>query len=179
MKSVRLLLMVGGMASLVACVPRREAPPPPAQQPQGTPRPMPVPPPPPPPADWRDLALTPGGWIYRSEGARTQALFGPASSEAHFAIRCDRSDRQVSLWRGGTSSGELMTVRTSYGARNLPLSGQPGQLPYVYATVPASDRLLDEMAFSRGRFTIEVPGQPMLVIPAWPEAARVVEDCRA
>jgi hypothetical protein len=34
------------------------------------------------------------------------------------------------------------------------------------------------MVFSRGRFTVEVPGAPMLVIPAWPEPARVIEDCR-
>jgi hypothetical protein len=42
----------------------------------------------------------------------------------------------------------------------------------------ARDPLLDQIAFSRGRFTIEAPGAAMLVIPAWPEAARVIEDCR-
>jgi hypothetical protein len=72
-----------------------------------------------------------------------------------------------------------MTVRTSYGARNFPLSVQAEPMAYVYTSLPASDRILDQIAFSRGRFTVEVPGQPMLVLPAWPEPARVVEDCRA
>ena len=180
MKSVRAVLVLGSVAALIGCVPKRETPPPPVQQPQASPRPRPVPPPPPPPpADWRDMALTPGGWVYSNQGGTSQALFGAANSEAQFTVRCDRTRRQVSLWREGRTGGNMMTVRTSYGARNLPLSVQAEPLPYVYAVLPASDRLLDQIAFSRGRFTIEVPGLPMLVIPAWPEPARVVEDCRA
>jgi len=38
--------------------------------------------------------------------------------------------------------------------------------------------LLDAIAFSRGRFSVEAAGTARLVIPAWPEAARVVEACR-
>jgi hypothetical protein len=34
------------------------------------------------------------------------------------------------------------------------------------------------MAFSRGRFMVEAQGMATLVLPAWPEPARVVEDCR-
>lgn len=180
MKLVRIGLVLGSVALLVACVPRREPPPPPVQdQPRPTPRPAPVPPPPPPPADWRDIALTPGAWVYNADGGTTQALFGPARSEAHFVLRCDRARRTVSLWREGAPSGNMMTVRTSYGARNLPVSVQAGPLAFAYTALPASDRLFDQIAFTRGRFTIEVPGRPMLVIPAWPEPARVVEDCRA
>jgi hypothetical protein len=179
MKSVRAGLVFAAVSLLVACVPRREPPPPPVQEQRPTPRPAPAPPPPPPPADWRDIPLTPGSWVYSSQGGTTQALFGPANSEANLIIRCDRARREVSLWREGLTSGNMMTVRTSYGARNLPLSVQAGPLAYVYASVPASDRLLDQIAFSRGRFTVEVPGRPMLVIPAWAEPARVVEDCRA
>jgi hypothetical protein len=116
--------------------------------------------------------------VYRNEGATSQALFGPASSEASFVVRCNRARRQVTLSRQGSSSGNMMTVRTSFTARNLPVAAQAEPLPSVSATLPASDRFLDSIAFSRGRFTVEVPGQPMLVIPSWPEPARVVEDCR-
>ena len=42
----------------------------------------------------------------------------------------------------------------------------------------AYDPLLDAIAFSRGRFTVESESGAMLVLPAWPEPARVVEDCR-
>jgi hypothetical protein len=181
MKSVRAVLVLGSVAVLIGCVPKRETPaPPPVQQPQASPRPRPAPPPPPPAAaDWSLVALTPGAWVYSNQGGTSQAQFGAANSEAQFSVRCDRGSRQVSLWREGRASGNMMTVRTSYGARNLPVSLQAEPLPYVHATVPASDRLLDQIAFSRGRFTVEVPGQTMLVIPAWPEPARVVEDCRA
>jgi hypothetical protein len=71
-----------------------------------------------------------------------------------------------------------MTVRTSSTARSLPVSVQAEPLPSASVGLTATDRLLDEIAFSRGRFTVELPGTPMLIIPAWPEPARVVEDCR-
>jgi hypothetical protein len=42
----------------------------------------------------------------------------------------------------------------------------------------ATDPLLDAIAFSRGRFAVEAPGLPTLILPTWPEPARVVEECR-
>jgi hypothetical protein len=178
MKSARVWMMLGAAAMATACVPQREAPPPP-EQPQPTRIPPPAPPaPPPPPADWRDIPLTGGAWYYRNEGAVSQALFGPPQSEASLIVRCDRARRQVTLSRAGIATGNMMTVRTSSGARNFPLSVQAEPLPYVSAALSSNDRFLDGMAFSRGRFTIEVPGTTMLVLPAWPEPARVIEDCR-
>ena len=178
MKSARIGLLLGLLAA-AACVPKREAPPPPQpERPAPTPRPTYQVPPPPPAADWRDLPLTPGAWFYRNESGSSLALFGPANSEASFTVRCDRARRLVTLSREGITSGNMMTVRTSSGARNLPLSVQTEPLPYVSGSLNANDRFLDSIAFSRGRFTVEVPGAPMLVIPAWPEPARVIEDCR-
>ena len=177
MMSVRKVALIVSLGALAACVPQREAPPP--QQPQAQPpQQQRLPPPPPAPQDWRDIPLTGGSWFYNNEGGTTQALFGPPNSEALFIVRCNRSARQVTLLRAGPATGNVMTIRTSSSARNLPLSVQAEPLPYVYSTVAASDPILDAMAFSRGRFTVEVPGTPMLVIPAWPEPARVVEDCR-
>ena len=68
-----------------------------------------------------------------------------------------------------------MAVRTSFGARSLPVERLP---EYATATLAARDPFLDNMIFSRGRISIEVAGSPMLVLPSWAEAARVVEDCR-
>lgn len=178
MKSVRHLALLGVAAAVTACVPQ-QAPPPPQPKPrQLPPRPL-LPPPPPAARDWRDMPLTPGNWYYRNEPTVSQALFGPANSEANFIVRCEKARRQVTLWREGLTSGNTMTVRTSFTARNVPATVQREPLPYVIATVAARDPALDSMVFSRGRFTIEAPGLPMLVIPAWPEPARVVEDCRA
>jgi hypothetical protein len=180
MKPLRLFLLAGGLAAAAACVSKREAPPQPEPQPPVRQPAQQLPPPPPPAAeDWRDAPLTPGGWYYRDEGTTSQALFGVPNSEGSFIVRCDRAARRVTLSREGVTTGNTMTVRTTSVARNLPLSVQSEPLAYVSGAVSASDRLLDAIAFSRGRFTVEVPGLPMLVLPAWPEPARVVEDCRS
>lgn len=160
-----------------ACVPKREAPvPQPRPQPpvQTAPTPQPLPPPAP-RGDWRDMPLTAGGWQYSAGGQTSQAAFGAFGGQAAFLVRCDRVRRQVSLGREGATAPGTMTVRNSFTARNLPTSVQAG---YAWAPLSANDRLLDGLAFSRGRFAIEMPGTAMLVIPTWPEPARVIEDCR-
>jgi hypothetical protein len=174
MRSAGGFWMVGALALLAACVPQPSSPPPPP------PAPAPVPPPiaPAPRAtDWRDLPLSRGAWAYRSDASGSEAMFGP-SARPSFALRCDRARREIALMRDGLTSGNVMTIRTSSGARNFPLSVRTEPTPIVTATVSPSDRFLDSMAFSRGRFTVEVPGTARLVIPAWPEPARVIEDCR-
>jgi hypothetical protein len=179
MKAGRFIAL-GALVLAAGCVPRPEAP---------APAPVPVRPPPPPPAapspppvaaapDWGDIPLTPGGWFYSSDNEGSQALFGPASSEARFIVRCDRSQRRVILSRVGAATNSQMAIRTSFGARNLPVAVQSGSLAYSRANLPASDPFLDSMVFSRGRITVEAGGLPMLVIPSWPEPARVIEDCR-
>jgi hypothetical protein len=127
--------------------------------------------------DWRDLPLTPGDWVYsRDSSGGSQASFGSANSEASFVLRCDAAARQVTLSREG--AGAALHIRTSTSERTLPATARTEPLAYLSAALPASDRLLDEMVFSRGRFTVETEGLARLVIPAWAEPARVVEDCR-
>ena len=71
-----------------------------------------------------------------------------------------------------------MSIQTSFGVRSLPLAAVGGAPAHAGAALAATDPWLDAMAFSRGRFTVGVAGLDLLVIPAWPELARVVEDCR-
>jgi len=162
--------------ALAACVPK------PAPQPE-PPRPQPQPPvvrpvPSTPPANWVDAPLTPGAWSYRSVAGGSEASFG-GGAEPLFVIRCDAGRRQVSLARPGAGVTDyLMQLTTTYGTRNLTVSQEREPRMAVAATLPAADRQLDAIAFSRGRFMVEVPGLPRLIIPAWPEPARVVEDCR-
>ena len=159
MRKTALIAGAAALALLAGCASK------PAPQPAPAPVPVPPPPPPAPPppiADWRDIALSPGDWRYSEEGA---ARFG--ADGAGFTIRCDRPGRQVVLAReGGTGA---MIVRTSAGVRSFASAS---------AALPVSDAFLDAIVFSRGRFTVEVAGLPMLVMPSWPEPARVVEDCR-
>jgi hypothetical protein len=147
------------------------APPPPQ------PRPAP-PPPPPPPAptvkDWRDAPQTTGNWRYEAGTAR----FGPGESTL-FAMTCNRAGGTISLIRTGASTVALpMTVATSTQTRPLSAEPAPQGQPYLITALPARDPLLDAMAFSRGRFSVEVNGLPTLYLPAWAEVGRVIEDCR-
>ena len=115
--------------------------------------------------DWRDLPLTAGDWRYAQDAAGSSASFGNAVT-----IRCIRATRMITLSRTG-ATGAALTVQTSYGRKDLPAAGG-------VATLNASDPLLDQIAFSRGRFTVEAAGTSIVVMPTWAEPARVVEDCR-
>lgn len=131
--------------------------------------------------DWIDWPLTAGDWSYASEARGSVARFGPRDA-ALFAIRCDRTARRIELARPGMLEGDrsaTMTIRASAGAASYPVSNSANAPGYVAAMLTASDPQLDRMIFSRGRFVVEVNGAPEpLVLPAWPEVARVVEDCR-
>jgi hypothetical protein len=163
MRAITLGVTLAALA-MAGCATREPAPVAPAPRPEAAP---PAPPPaPPPPQDWRDVALTPGDWVYRSEPPGSAAQFGVGAPA--FVLRCDAAARQVVLERSGAATGARMTVRTSFGERSIPAG----------SALPAADPFLDQIVFSRGRFTVAAEGLPMLVIPSWPEPARTIEDCR-
>jgi hypothetical protein len=88
-------------------------------------------------------------------------------------MRCTEA-RQIVLMRPGVAGGAL-TIVTSFGERAIAGSGGPGQ---ATATLAASDPLFDQMVFSRGRFLVRTERGGDLILPAWPEPARVIEECR-
>jgi hypothetical protein len=159
-------------AALAACVPRTMAPAPrPAPPPAPAPPPPAAPPPAPaPPVAWQDGPLSPGDWTYERRGDPRAAFGAP---DPVFVVGCTAA-RQVSLARVDGAGGQTLAIRTTFGERSFPVA-QPSATIVVLA---ASDPLLDEMAFSRGRFLVRTGGQPDLILPTWPELARVVEDCR-
>ena len=155
------LAALGVFALLAACASRPDpAPAPRIAQPQVV-APPPVLPAPPTSSDWRDLDLTAGTWFYDGVSARFLASDGAA-----FALRCDSAARRILIEREG-ASGEMI-IRTTEVERRF---------ADVRAPLPAGDPFLDAIVFSRGRFTVEAAGGRM-VIPAWPEPAKAVEDCR-
>ena len=160
--------------SLAGCVaPPAEPPPPP-------PSPAPGPPPPRPAplaADWRDWAPTPGTWRYERDARGSRALFGAIGSDAALVLRCDLAPRRMFLSRAGTATAPL-TVRTSSMTKALAVQPTGGPGTYLAAEIAPRDGLLDAMAFSRGRFVIEQAGASLLVVPAYAEIGRVIEDCR-
>lgn len=109
------------------------------------------------------------------EGNQSVARF----SGGLLALRCDLASRTVTLARAGGARGQVpMTVTTDSLERPLMGIVQPGSPPVITVTFGANDPLLDAMAFSRGRFSLETAGLPTLYVPSWPEISRVIEDCR-
>lgn len=155
-------LLALGLAACTTTPPPRPAP---------RPAPLPVQPrpaaPAAPPTDWRDIPVTPGGWSYARDAAGSSASFTEAGGAVDFVMRCDSATHRVGLTRPGATGSILIT--TSYAPMRWPAS------PVMLA---ASDLFLDRIAFSRGRFTVESAGTARLVLPAWAEPARVIEDCR-
>ena len=186
--------LILAMPLLVACVPPGAIPDPvsapdplPAAQ-QLAPRPAPRAPAPTPPrptarpaatpsstvqAAWADAALSPGRWIYQpARGSGSRALFGPVNAPS-FQVAC-APGRSLNLTRSGAAGGAL-TIRTTSTLRTLPGARSAQGLS---VQLPAGDPLMDAIAFSRGRFAVEADGLEPLIVPAWAEPARVVEDCR-
>ena len=162
------------LVAACAAVPKPLPQPVPVPVPAPKPRPAPVPA----PADWRDAPQTPGDWRWLISGGNSVASFGrPGTLLA--MLTCDQPSRTVLLARAGNAAGAVpMTVRTTFGQRPLTSDPTAGKSGWIAARLTSRDGLLDQIAFSRGRFTLEVAGQPALYLPAWPELSRVIEDCR-
>lgn len=125
--------------------------------------------------NWRDAPITPGTWTWSRSGGQSVASF----ANGELALVCDRSASAVTLLRRGHSDATvpatiLTTIRT-LPAQAIPIDRLP---PHVAITFAPRDAALDAMAFSRGRFAVEVQGLPAIIVPSWPEVSRVIEDCR-
>lgn len=110
----------------------------------------------------RGVPTMPGQWSYARTADGSEARFGSL-----FAIRCVAASRLVVL-RRTDGAPTALTIVTDTVTRAIPASG----------TLGAADPLLDAIAFSRGRFIVTGGSAAPLVLPALPEAARSIEDCR-
>jgi hypothetical protein len=119
-----------------------------------------------------------GSWIYAPHAGGSTATFVNAANQPQLVMTCARATRQVTVSRPAAGAAPFILVWTSSETRNLPSSWNPAT-GRLNAALSAYDRLLDAMAFSRGRIGFSALNLPVLVVPTWAEVARVVEDCRA
>jgi hypothetical protein len=77
-------------------------------------------------------------------------------------------------------SGQVaqMILRATDASRSYPAQASMALPGYISAELAAKDPQLDAMAHSRGAFLISLAGTEDLIVPAWAEFARVVEECR-
>jgi hypothetical protein len=119
-----------------------------------------------------------GNWSYSATGGGSEATFANAGGFPQVIVHCSRATRRVSIAKPATSAADSIDVWTSSQTRKLPASFNPGT-GRLTVELDATDALLDALSNSRGRLGFTVSQQPPLVVPAWAEVARVVEDCRA
>jgi hypothetical protein len=119
-----------------------------------------------------------GTWAYAATSDGSEASFTNASAAVQLTVHCTRATRHVSIAKAASAAAPLLNVWTSSLARSVPSSFNPATRRLTIDLAPY-DPLLDAMATSRGRVGFSVGNEPALVVPAWAEAARVIEDCRA
>ena len=127
--------------------------------------------------DWRTGPLAPGTWTYRGLSDGSEAVFTDARVTPRVVVKCSRAARVITLTLASAAPGSAITLATSETQRTLPASFN-AQTSQIIAQIVGTDAILDAMAFSRGRFALSVAGGATLVVPAWPEVARSIEDCR-
>lgn len=183
---IRPRMLIGlAMLAFSACVPRAPEPRP-APAPAALPQPEPTAPiltelPTPTYRTWMDAPQTPGDWTYQGQGPAsvTSSAQFAGDGAVRLAVTCLRENGVVRLQQLTASAipaaGTTMTIRTEFGDRTFAVQAIEGR-PYI--ELPASDPFLEAIAFSKGRFAVEMVGAPALYLPAWPEITRVIEDCR-
>jgi hypothetical protein len=119
-----------------------------------------------------------GNWTYAATTDGSEAVFANASAIPQLWVHCTRATRRVTIAKPASGAAPFLNIWTSSLTRNIASSFNPatGRLTIDLA---ATDPLLDALVASRGRIGFSVAAQPALVVPAWAELARVIEDCRA
>jgi hypothetical protein len=119
-----------------------------------------------------------GSWKFVAVPGGSDAVFTDSSARVQLTLHCSRAIRRVTIAKAATAAAPFMVVWTSSLSRSIPASFDPAT-NRISVNLPAFDGLLDAMAYSRGRIGVTVSGTSPLIVPAWPEVARLVEDCRS
>ena len=119
-----------------------------------------------------------GAWRYTPVAGGSEASFLTPAGASQVTVRCTRATRRVAILKPSSPGASSLWVWTSLQSRTVPATFDPAT-GLTSAELSAFDGLLDAMASSAGRLGFSTPGAAPLVVPAWPDVARVIEDCRA
>ncbi len=126
--------------------------------------------------DFSTARITPGMWTYQAVPGGSAARFIDATG-TRFALECSKATRRVTISRNTSTAAPGLFIWTTDASRSLGARFDPTAMR-VALELAARDPLLDAIAFSRGRIAVVMTGAEPLVMPARPEAARTIEDCR-
>jgi len=128
--------------------------------------------------DYSTAVAVGGNWTYAKSPDGSEATFVGATNQPQIIFHCALATRRVTIAKPATAVAPFLTIWTSSETRSAPASFNPAT-QRLTADFAAFDKILDAIAFSRGRVAFGVGSAPALVIPPWSEISRVVEDCRA
>ena len=129
------------------------------------------------PVDWRTGPLTAGSWAYRGLADASEAIFTDSRVVQRMVVKCSRPARLITLSLASPVPASAITLHSTETQRRI-AARYDVQTSQIIVQIAGNDAVLDALAFSRGRFAVSVPGGATLVVPAWPELARSIEDCR-
>ena len=129
-------------------------------------------------ADLSIAAPIAGSWTYSAVSDGSEAAFASSGGAVQLSVHCTRATRRIAIAKPSGAAATAMDIWTSGATRSVPVTYNAATARLT-ADFGAYDNLLDGLANSRGRIGFTVGTQPPLVVPAWPEVARVIEDCRA
>ncbi len=178
---MRSLILCLASLALVQCS-SPKSPPPAPPPPPPAPKTQPAPVPSPAASNWEDLPASPGDWSYRLGDRGSVAAFGVDGADAELLVRCFFPERRLTIGRKAvppTGAPAQLTLRATSAMQSYPLDPTLVEPGYAIARLSPTDRQLDALAFSRGRFLVSIRGTSDLIVPAWPELTRVIEDCRS
>jgi hypothetical protein len=118
-----------------------------------------------------------GNWTYAATADGSEAVFANSGGNPQLWVHCTRATHRVTIAKPATGAAPFIIVWTSSLTQNVASSFNPATARLTI-DLAATDPLFDAIVSSRGRIGFTVTGQPPLVVPAWAEAARVIEDCR-
>jgi len=131
--------------------------------------------------DFSIARVTPGVWTYQAVPGGSAARFVDSTGIARFAFECSKATRRVTISRTSAVAAPSIFLWATDASRTLFTRFEPKAMRLT-TDLAARDPLLDAIAYSRGRIAVTVggagAGTEALVMPAWPEAARTIEDCR-
>ena len=127
--------------------------------------------------DYGTARITAGSWNYQATAGGSAARFVDSTGAAAFSLECSKATRRVTISRNANAAATGLFIWTTDASRSLGARFDPAAMR-VAVELAARDPLLDGIAYSRGRIAVTIMGSDALIMPAWPEAARTIEDCR-
>lgn len=126
-----------------------------------------------------DRELTIGEWGRSMQEEQPALLFGPASTEALFSMRCQGREALLLQRHGTIATGgtQQMTIGIGGASQKVAVSQTPGPLPMLRAEVPIAAELVRGLAGAQEPIRVSVDDGPPLVMPPSPLIAEYVAGC--